>query len=149
KAAVKHDPVLADAFMREFERGLRADESSAPQNGQPATRQDEHDVDASAPARGGRALSPYDEQRLLIASQLYDEGEFEKAAEVLAPLVAKGPSQPLVSFIMALRHHVARDADSLYLRLLERTRADAEADANDALALSTLVASPDLYVSVN
>src|SRR5205085_4311808 len=136
-------------FMREFERGLRAEAQHSAQDEQPATRQDERDADPSAPARGRRALSPYDEQRLIIASQLYDEGEFGRAAELLAPLVARGPSQPLVSFIAALRRHAARDADSLYLRLLERTRADADANANDVLVLSTPVVSPDLYVFVN
>jgi hypothetical protein len=149
-AALKHDPRMADTFMREFERGLRADESSAPgQNGQPAAQTGEQAKDSSPSARGRHDLSPYDWQLINIARQLSDEGEFKGAAEVVAPLVAGGPSPPLVSFILALRRRDARDADALYLRLLERTRADAGADANDVLTLSTPVVSPDLYVVVN
>jgi len=157
KAAIKHDPRLADTFMREFERGLAddpsstKDESSSTKQGeQPSAQTSERDEGStSPPSRGRRSLSPSDRQRLIIAGQLSDEGEFKSAAQMVAPLVAKGPTQPLLSFILALRRRDARDADALYLRLLEVTRADADADANDVLILSTPVVAPDLYVTVN
>ena len=148
-AALKHDPRMAAGLLREFERGLADDSPSARQNEQPAAQAGGPDGDSSTPARGRRHLSPYDWQLLSIARQLFDEGEFKRAAEVVAPLVAKGPALPLLSFILALRRRDARDADSLYLRLLERTRADADADSNDVLILSTPLVSPDLYVLVN
>jgi hypothetical protein len=149
KAAIKHDPRLADTFMRDFERGLADESSSTKRDEQPAAQTGERDEGSSPPSRGRRSLSPSDWQRLIIADQLSDEGEFKSAAQVVAPLVARGPTQPLLSFILALRRRDARDADALYLRLLEVTRADADADANDVLILSTPVVSPDLYVTVN
>jgi len=149
KAAIKHDPRLADTFMRDFERGLADESSSTKQDEQPSAQTGEREESSSPPARGRRSLSPSDWQRLIIADQLSDEGEFKSAAQVVAPLVARGPTQPLLSFILALRRRDARDADALYLRLLEVTRADADADANDVLTLSMPVVSPDLYVNVN
>ena len=114
KAAVKHDPRLADTFMREFERGLADDASSTKQDEQPATQTGEREEGStSPPSRGRRSLSPSDLQRLIIAGQLSDEGEFESAARMVAPLVARGPTQPLLSFILALRQRDSRDAGEL------------------------------------
>ncbi len=87
-------------------------------------------------------------QRLIIATQLLEEGEYKSAAAVAAPLVNEGPTHPLLSFINQLRAHAAPEADALYLRLLERTRADAGASANDVLLLSAPIVSPELRAQV-
>lgn len=146
KAALKHDAHLADAFMREFERTLDDSSASAEQDEQTPTRQDGQSSDADATRRGARSLSAAGWQRLYLALQLLDEGDFKHAADAAAPLAVEGPTVPLVNFIISLRAHDAREADALYLRLVAATRADVAADANDVLVLSTPVVSPSLYV---
>ncbi|MDT5295625.1 MAG: hypothetical protein QOJ76_2505 [Acidobacteriota bacterium] len=184
KTALKHDSRMADAFMREFERGLdgpstatqpneqtskpagerppaRGDERNTVQDGEQKTAQDGEqstahegvgraDSDAStATPRRERRPSPAAWQRLFIARQLVAEGDFKHAADAVAPLAGEGASLPFLKFILDLRAHEAHLADALYLRLLGATRADAGADANDVLLLSTPVVSPGLRVSVN
>jgi hypothetical protein len=146
KVALKHDARLADAFMREFERELEDSSAAAGQDEQTPARQDGQSSDADAGQRGARSLSAAGWQRLYLAGQLLDEGDFKHAAEAAAPLAVEGPTVPLVNFIINLRAHDAREADALYLRLIEVTRADATADANDVMILSTPVVSPSLYV---
>jgi hypothetical protein len=168
KTALKHDARMADAFMREFERTLAERATATRQNaptstpeGKPPTAQDgerntspadERPADSAGsntPPRRERTLSPAAWQRLFIARQLVEEGDFKHAADAVAPLAGEGASLPLLKFILDLRAHDARLADALYLRLLGATRADAGADANDVLLLSTPVVSPALLVSVN
>lgn len=146
KAALKHDARLADAFMREFERELEDSRAAAEQDEQTPARQERQSSDADAGQRGARSLSAAGWQRLYLAGQLLNEGDFRHAAEAAAPLALEGPTVPLVNFIISLRAHDAREADALYLRLVEATRADAAADANDVMILSTPVVSPSLYV---
>ncbi|HYH84838.1 MAG TPA: hypothetical protein VEX60_05100 [Pyrinomonadaceae bacterium] len=141
EAAAKHDRRLAEIFLREFERILASE--------QDGTRQPEQAADTDTPRRGERDLSVAGWQRLFIARRLVADGEFKRAAEVAAPLLAEGASPPLVDFILNLRAHDAREADALYMRLLERTRADAGADANDVLLLSSPVVSPGLRAFVS
>jgi hypothetical protein len=138
--ALKYDPRLADAFMREFERTLGDDA--------PAPRYDEERVDATLPQRRERGLSQAGWQRIFIARDLFALGDFKRAAEAVAPLVAEGVTQPLLSFILDFRAGDANTADALYMRLLERMRAAPGADANDVLLLSTPVVSPNLWVAV-
>jgi hypothetical protein len=149
KTALKHDPRMADTLMREFERGIaeRSADASARAEKRP-TPPAVQTADTTANHRE-RPLSPAGRQRLFIARQLVEEGDFKHAAEAVAPLVvAEGLSLPLLKLILDLRAHDEREADSLYLRLLERTLGDAGADANDVLLLSTPIVSPELCVSV-
>ncbi|HEV2706098.1 MAG TPA: hypothetical protein VGV59_09250 [Pyrinomonadaceae bacterium] len=132
-AAARHDARLAESFLRE------GASEHAEARGE------------TAPARqpgGLRRLSAAGQQRLSIASSLLREGEFASAARVAAPLVDEGATRELLAFIMELRTQDAAASEALYARLLERTRADASADANDVLLLSTPVVSPELLVFV-
>jgi hypothetical protein len=168
KTALKHDARMADAFMREFERTLAERATATRQNaptstteGNRPTAQDgerntaqagerpDDSADSITPPRRERTLSAAAWQRLFIARQLVEEGDFKHAADAVAPLAGEGASLPLLKFILDLRTHDARLADALYLRLLGATRADASADADDVLLLSTPVVSPGLLVSVN
>jgi hypothetical protein len=147
KSAMRRDPRLGDAFMREFEHDL-ADISTGAQRVRTSEQPDEQS-DADSPQRNGRRLSPGGLQRLTVAEQLLADGDFKRAAELAATVVGEGPNIELLKFILDLRAHDTREADALYLRLLDVTRADASADANDVLLLSTPVVSPSLDVSVN
>jgi hypothetical protein len=149
KTAIKHDPRMAEALTREFELHLLDDAHASAQREQSTTQQTEQPTDSAATARRERTPSPAGWQRLSIARQLFEEEDFKHAAETVAPLVAEGPTLPLLKFILDLHAHDAGDADTLYLRLLASTRADGGADANDVLLLSTPFVSPDLRVSVN
>ena len=140
EATAKHDPRLAEEFMRELDRDLRDQPGAPPQGEQPTA--------AEARRDGGRGASPAEMERIRIARALASAGDFKAAAGVVAPLTAKGPTRPLVDFIMGLRGGDTRAADALYLRLIEATGSDPGADANDVLTLSTLFVSPRLNVVV-
>jgi len=140
EATAKHDPRLAEEFMRELERDLSEQPGAPTQGGQSSA--------ADAHRDGGRSASPADMERIRIARALALRGDFKAATGVVAPLTAKGPTRPLVDFIMGLRGGDTRAADALYLRLIEVTRSDPGADANDVLTLSTLFVSPRLHVLV-
>jgi hypothetical protein len=151
KAALKHDPRTAEAFMGEFERGLadRAPAAGAEEAAAGRTSASDPDRANVAPVFRRRTLSPAGWQRLSIARQLFDEGDYTHAALVVAPLAAAaGPTPQLIDFILLLRTRDARAADGLYLRLLEATRADAGADVNDVLALATATVTPGVYAYV-
>lgn len=130
--AARHDLRLAEGFMEEFERGVEEEEEEA---------ETPSGLDRREPSEMGR-------RRLWTARALFEEGAYEAAAAVVAPLVAEGPTVPFIEFLFTLRARSPRDADPLYLRLLERTRADAGAGPNDVLLLSTPIVSPALFVTV-
>jgi hypothetical protein len=96
-----------------------------------------------------RELTAGGARRLVLAIELLNRNEPERAAQVAAPLVNEGVSGDLISFILHLREQSASQADALYVNLLKRTRADAEADANSVLLLSAPVISPQLMVVVD
>ncbi|HWW74435.1 MAG TPA: hypothetical protein VNZ44_03515 [Pyrinomonadaceae bacterium] len=152
KAALKHDARAADALMSDFERFLaerapNAGERSGEDAGSAAASTNSS-ADA-APVARRRRPSPAGWQRLDIARQLFDEGDYAHAAQAVAPLAASAGATPeLVDFILLLRTRDARDADGLYLRLLDATRADATADVNDVLTLATPVTTPGVYAFV-
>lgn len=143
KAALKHDPRLGEAFMGESERG-GAERLSAGAQGETPNADD-----AASILRRRRTLSDAGRQRLALANQLYEEGDFRAAASVAAPVAAEGATQELLIFIIRLRAQEPGAADALYLRLLAAARSDPLADANDVLLLSTPVISPQLIVYFN
>ncbi|MDT5261326.1 MAG: hypothetical protein QOC61_330 [Acidobacteriota bacterium] len=154
KTALKHDSRMGDAFMREFEHGIAeravaAAAAATPQSKAPIVVQQDESPDPASTQWHERRLSPAGWQRIFIARQLIEDGDFKHAAEAAAPLVNEGATLPLLKFILYLRARDARAADALYLHLLEATRFDASADANDVLLLSTPFVSPGLCVSVN
>lgn len=134
--AAKHDAAMAEEFMQEFERGLPAEEDVEPTGTGPWGR------------GAGREASALNTRRLWAANSLLDEGAHESAAAVAAPAVADGPNIPLLRFLLRLRAFGPDEADALYLRLLGVTRADASADANDVLLLSSPVVSPEVIALV-
>jgi hypothetical protein len=145
EAAAKHDRSLADTLMREFERLLAAEAEGQREDKE---REGESPPDSAQAQRYDRDLSAAGWQRLFIARGLANAGEYRRAAETAAPLVAEGACPALLDFILELLPHDEQDARNLYLRLLERTRADAGADANDVLLLSAPVVSPGLRVFI-
>ena len=152
KAALRHDARMADTLMSDFERFLaeRAAASGARADGDAIPDAAPTNPSAGAePAARRRTLSPAGWQRLFIARQLFDDGDYAHAAQAVAPLAASaGPTPELLDFILLLRTRDARDADALYLRLLAATRADAGAYVNDVLTLSTPVVAPGVQVFV-
>lgn len=153
KAALKHDPRYGESLMSDFERFLSdrapAAEEREAENVQPAAPSGDPDRPAAPPAMRRRTLSHAGWQRLSIARQFFDEGDYSRAALAAAPLAASaGPTRALIDFILLLRTRDARGADGLYLRLLEATRADPGADVNDVLTLSTAVLTPGIYAFI-
>jgi hypothetical protein len=140
--AAKHDARLAEGFLRRLNEWLEHHESSA--------------RDAPEVVKGGasRDIGPLNEftqggPRLALASSLLEEEAYKSAAALAEPTLADGVSGVLIEFLLRLRADAPDEADRLFLRLLERTRADASADANDALLLSSYVLTPRLLAVVD
>ena len=138
--AAKHDPQMAEPFMRALGEWL-ARQGSSRVNA--STRSED------LRARALRQFTPGG-QRLSLAYSLLNEGAHASAAAVAAPAFAGGVNSDLIVFLLSLRERAgAEEADRLYLRLLAATRADLNADANDALLLSSYIVSPRLLTFIN
>lgn len=129
------DPKLADSFMRELL----------------GEKDDGRGAQISSLRRTSRsALSPLGESRLALAQQLLHQHQFASAVEIAKLTISEGVSASLISFILTLRDWDAERADSLYLQLLNWTRAHlAETDGNAVLLMSAPVISPDLIAAID
>ena len=135
------DPQLASLFLQEYMKDREGDGNSTSNSSAARNR--------SQRRTPWRELTTSGARRLVLAIELLNRNESEQAAQVAAPLVNEGVSGDLISFILHLREQNASRADALYVDLLKRTRADAEADANSVLLLSAPVISPQLMVVVD
>lgn len=134
KAAAR-DTSLAEAFLKDLTKEMAEDKSNA-QNRQP-----------SAARSPWRELSGIDAERIAYAFELLGQGESNSAAQLASPLVSRGTSADLITFIIRLREQNAFAADRLYKQLLIQARTDASADANSVLLLSApMISSGRLLV---
>jgi hypothetical protein len=139
--AAKHDVRLADVYIKELRQGLDRTEDEG--------RGEEGAGDSQSTRDVWRTPSPLNAQRLQTALALLAQGAYEAAVSVAAPAVADGVNRQLIGFVTALRAHSPREGDAFYLRLLERTRLDPQANANDVLLLSQPIVSPTLQIFIN
>jgi hypothetical protein len=137
KAAAR-DTSLSETFLRELLNEKKEAEKSAEQT-QPTPKR----------RTPWRELSEAAQRRLALAYELLSRNEPARAAEIMAPVTGEGTSAELITFILLLQEQSAAHAETLFARLLERTRADAQADANDVLLLSAPLVSPRLLVVVD
>ncbi|MDT4954580.1 MAG: hypothetical protein QOJ02_2718 [Acidobacteriota bacterium] len=133
KAAVR-DARLAEIFLRD----LLGEKDGASVVRNEATRR-----------TAWGALSANGERRLTLADEMLEAGETRRAVEIIAPTINEGVSSELIAFIARLRERSIADADTLYLRLIERAAADPQTDSNAVLLLSSLIVSPGLLVVVD
>ncbi|HYN86774.1 MAG TPA: hypothetical protein VER32_16100, partial [Pyrinomonadaceae bacterium] len=144
--AARRDARLAGQFLQEMEKSMK-DAGAWNIDGSPA-RADEYTAPDSDYAEDGLSLAST--QRLRIAKGLMDEGDAARAGELAAPVVeSAGVSYGLVTFLLELRTNSVAEADRLFLRLLEKARANPATDANDILALSSYVIAPSLQVGIS
>ncbi len=134
RKAAARDSRLAELFLRDLTS--EKDESAAPGTEPPRRT-----------AWG--ELSPAGARRLALAYELLEAGQTQRAAQVASPLVNEGVSANLIAFILRLRDRSMTEADTLYLRLVERAAADSRTDVNAVLLLSSPVVSPELLVVVD
>ena len=144
-ATAKRDARLAENLFAELSKWLDSHPSSA--------RELVAEEAASAAPRQAD-ISAADEleeggQRLEVALSLLEEGAYKSAAAIAAPNVTHGAKGSFIEFLVRLHAQSPAEADQLYLRLLEQTRSDSRADANDVLILSTYVVSQGLLVVVD
>lgn len=134
KKVAARDARLAEIFLRDL-----AEETE----GGSAARKE------SRPRTTWRDLSTDGARRMALASELLKLGETRNAVELATPVVNEGVSAELVTFIQRLRERSITDGDALYLRLVERSNADSQTDANAVLLLSSPILSPSLLVIVD
>jgi hypothetical protein len=132
--AAKRDARLAEIFLRDL---LSDKDEGAASRNEPPHR------------TAWRELSASGARRLALAYELLEAREAHRAFEVAAPLVNEGVSANLIAFILRLLEQSVEDANTLYLRLVERAATDPHTDANSVLLLSTPVISPALMAVVD
>src|ERR1051325_7572949 len=130
KAAAR-DSSMAEVFLRDFWKERK--EQATAQSPQ------------AARTPWGQ-LSEADAERLGFARDLLARGESNGAAQMAAPLISRGVRADIVAFIIRLREQNVAASDRLYAQLLAQARADASADANTVLLLSSPVISPELLI---
>lgn len=136
-AAASRDSKLAESFLKDLLL-----EKSEPSEAD--------DNKAETPRRTPwREVSVAGQRRLALAYELLRLNYPHRAAEIAAPVIAEGESGDLMAFIVRLTESDINAGQTLYLRLLERTRLDANADTNTALLLSSQVISPRLLIVVD
>ncbi|HEX8772322.1 MAG TPA: hypothetical protein VF735_01875 [Pyrinomonadaceae bacterium] len=133
KAAAR-DPSMAEAFLKDYWKERKERETT--QSPQP-------------PRTLWGQLSEADAERLGLAQDLLARGESNGAAQLAAPLISRGVRADIITFIIHLREQSVAASDRLYAQLLAQARADASADANSVLLLSSPVISPDMLVQVS
>ena len=154
RLVARRDPRLADKLLKELTRDDAREESrgETPGGGTGASA-NEARADASSPPSRRRTPwrepSPESEWRFVLVKSLMRERAYEHAAQMAAPLADEGASGRLMFLLHDLRAVFPQGAEEIYLRLLERTNADAASDANDVLLVSSYVVSPELLVVVD
>ncbi|HZE64945.1 MAG TPA: hypothetical protein VE056_13765 [Pyrinomonadaceae bacterium] len=102
---------------------------------------------ADTPAQRPEALDTPEAigQRLSLARQLLDV-DVPRALQFADPALAT-VTMPGLNFLSFLREKDAAAADQRYLRMLARSEADAQSDANTASMLSSYVFTPHMFVT--
>ncbi len=104
--------------------------------------------DAQTPPRRDAYETPPElARRLSLAMEFLNDNDVERALQFAEPALAR-TTQMAVEFLVLLREKNPGMADERYVALLGRTVADAEADANTILLLSSYVLTPHLYMVV-
>jgi hypothetical protein len=140
--AGRRDARMAEGFLRRLVESLNKQPSSA------------RDLPEEMRDAASRDIGPLNEftpgsQRLALAFSLLDEDSYKSAEALVEPALAGSVNGIIIEFLLRLRAYSFIDADRLFLRLLERTRADVHADANDVLLLSSYIFTPRLLVVVD
>lgn len=135
KAAAR-DAKMAEAFMREMLQERDKTQDAANQS----TRR--------TPWREPSVLGA---RRLALAYELMGKRDYARAAQIAEPAIAEGVSGDAMEFILRLRALIGEKSDpyGLYRRLVQRTAANPNTDANDLLLLSSFVVSPQLLMAVD
>ncbi|HEX8747327.1 MAG TPA: hypothetical protein VF717_09005 [Pyrinomonadaceae bacterium] len=135
KAAAR-DAKMAEAFMREM---LQERDKAQEAANQPTRR---------TPWREPSTLGA---RRLALAYELMGKRDYARAAQIAEPAIAEGVSGDAMEFILRLRAFMGEASDpyGLYRRMVQRTAANPDTDANDLLRLSSFVVSPQLLMAVD
>jgi hypothetical protein len=136
--AAARDAKMAEGFLREMVAERERAKEAAKGN----------QADRRTP---WREPSPLGARRLALAYELVEKREYQRAAAIVEPVLAEGASGDAVEFILRLRALMDGRSDpyGLYSRLLQRTAARSNMDANDLLLLSSYVVSPRLLMVVD
>jgi hypothetical protein len=94
----------------------------------------------------GWSTSPAAAKRLLVARNLLDEGQVERALEFAAPVLNQ-VNEKTISFLSVLRVKRPDLADQTFALLLNRVEFDPAADANTISGLSSYAFTPGFYVT--
>jgi hypothetical protein len=128
RLAAKHDRALGEEFLEK----LRVQKLEAANSA----------TEKPNPNRLSEAMS----QRLSVARELLQNGEFERAVQFAEPVLALVTTESM-NFLSYLREKNATVADNRYAALLASSTNNPQADANTVSLLSSYIFTPHLYMT--
>ena len=126
KLAARHDRVLGDEFFEKLK-----------------TQKTE---EAALASQGVNRLSDALSQRLLVATELLETGDSERALQIAEPALSIVGTESLY-FLTQLREKNPSAADTRYNAMLTSAAGNPQSDANTVSLLSSYIFTPGLYIN--
>ena len=126
KLAARHDRVLGDEFFEKLK-----------------TQKTE---EAALASQGVNRLSDALSQRLLVATELLETGDSERALQIAEPALSIVGTESLY-FLTQLREKNPSAADTRYNAMLTSAATNPQSDANTVSLLSSYIFTPGLYIN--
>lgn len=138
RLASRRDRALGEEMLaRLIEAEERASETSGAPPSNPA---------ANSPRRNPTEATTEDQQRLMLALRLLEDGDTERALTFAAPALSRATMWSIL-FLSALRERDAAAADTRFAGMLQRISADATSEATTVSLLSSYVLTPFLFIT--
>jgi len=102
--------------------------------------------DVKNPSRNALDVDERVSQRLLLASQLLDAGDTERAMQFADPVLG-GINMQSIDFLSTLREKDSAAADQRYAAMLANAPTSPQSDANTVSLLSSYIFTPHMYMT--
>jgi hypothetical protein len=129
RLAAQRDRVLGEEFLGKFKE-----------------QKEREAEDVKKPSRNALDVDERVSQRLILAGQLLDAGDTERAMQFADPVLGEINMQS-IDFLSTLREKDSAAADQRYAAMLASAPASPQSDANTVSLLSSYVFTPHLYIA--
>jgi hypothetical protein len=128
RLAAQRDRVLGEEFLGKFKE-----------------QKEREAGDVKNPSRNALGADEGVSQRLILAGQLLDAGDTERAMQFADPVLGEINMQS-IDFLSTLREKDSAAADQRYAAMLANAPASPQSDANTVSLLSSYILTPHMYV---
>lgn len=129
RLAAQRDRALGEEFLGKFKE-----------------QKEREAADVKKPSRNALDVDERVSQRLILAGQLLDAGETERAMQFADPVLG-GINMQSVDFLSTLREKDSAAADQRYAAMLANAPTSPQSDANTVSLLSSYVFTPHFYIA--